>query len=46
MHYNRYVKEEKQESPFCKMRKQHLREWPDDTLRIEEEGHAESLSKF
>ena len=43
---NHYVKEEEQESPYCKMRKQHLRDWPDDTLRIEEEGHAEALSKF
>ena len=43
---NHYVKEEEQESPYCKMRKQHLRDWPDDTLRIEEEGHTEALSKF
>ena len=43
---NHFVKEEEQESPYCKMRKQHLRDWPDDTLRIEEEGHAEALSKF
>ena len=43
---NHYVKEEEQESPYCKMLKQHLRDWPDDTLRIEDEGHAEALSKF
>ena len=43
---NLCVKEEEQESPYCKMRMQHLRDWPDDTLRIEEEGHAEALSKF
>ena len=43
---NHYDKEEEQESPYCKMRKQHLRGWPDDTLSIEEEGHAEALSKF
>ena len=43
---NHCVKEEEQESPYCKMRKQHLRDWPDDTLRIKEEGHAEALSKF
>ena len=43
---NHYIKEEEQESPYCKMRKQHLRDWPDDTLRIEEEGHAEAVSKF
>ena len=43
---NHYIKEEEQESPYCKMRKQHLRDWPDDTLRVEEEGHAEALSKF
>ena len=43
---NNYVKEEEQESPYCKMRNQHLRDWPDDTLRIEEEGHTEALSKF
>ena len=43
---NHYIKEEEQESPYCKMRKQHLRDWPDDTLRIEKEGHAEALSKF
>ena len=29
---NHYVKEEEQESPYSKMRKQHLRDWPDDTL--------------
>ena len=43
---NHYVKEEEQESPYCKIRKQHLRDWPEDTLRTEEEGHAEALSKF
>ena len=43
---NHYVKEEEQESPYCKMRKQYLRDSPVDTLRIEEEGHAEALSKF
>ena len=43
---NHYVTKEEQESPYCKMRKQHLRDWPDDTLTIEEEGHAEALSKF
>ena len=43
---NHYVKEKEQEIPYCKMRKQHLRDWPDDTLRIEEEGHAVALSKF
>ena len=41
---NHYVTEEEQESPYCKMQKQHLRNWPDDT-RIEEEAHAEALSK-
>ena len=41
-----YNKEGEQENPNCKMRKQHLRDWPDDTLRIEKEGHAGALSKF
>ena len=41
-----YAKKKEQESPYCKMRKQHLRDWPVDTLRTEEEGHAEALSKF
>ena len=31
---NHFVKEEEQESPYYKMRKQHARDWPDDTLRI------------
>ena len=43
---NLFVKEEEQESPYCKMWKQHLRDWPDNTLRIKEEGHEEVLSKF
>ena len=43
---NHYVKEEEQEIPYCKVGKQHVRDWPDDTLRIQEEGHAEALSKF
>ena len=43
---NHYVKDEKQESPDCQTRKQHLKDWSDDTLRIKGEGHAEALSKF
>ena len=43
---NHYIKEEEQESPYCKTRKQHLRDWPDDTLRIEEEGHGRGSVKI
>ena len=43
---NLYVKEDEQESPYCKMQKQHLRDWSDDTRKIKEEEHAEVLSKF
>ena len=43
---NYYGKEEERESPYCKMRNQHLRDWPGNTLRIEEDGHKEALSKF
>ena len=37
MFTNLYVKEKGQESPYCKMRMQHLRDLPDDTLTIKEE---------
>ena len=30
---NHYVKEEEQENAYCKMRKQHLRDWPDWELK-------------
>ena len=40
---NLYVKDEEQESPYCKLRKQHLRDCPDNTLGIKEERHAEAL---
>ena len=43
---NLYIKEAEQERPYCTMPKQHLREWPDDTPSIKEEGYAEALSKF
>ena len=46
MNTNHYVKEEEQECSYCKERKQHPRDWPDATMRIEEEGHAEALSNF
>ena len=41
-----YNKEGEQESPNCKMQKRNPRDWPDDTQRIKEEGHAEALSQF
>ena len=43
---NPYIKEGDQESPNCKMLKHHLRDWPDDTRRIKEEGLSEALSQF
>ena len=34
---NLCIKEGEEESQYSRMRKRHLREWPDDTLIIEEE---------
>ena len=35
-----------EESLYGRMRKRHLRDWPDDTLRIKDDGHSKSISEF
>ena len=38
---------EGEEESFCgRMRKRHLRDWPNDTLRIKDDGHSKSISEF
>ena len=43
---NLYVKEGEKESPYGRIRKRHLRDWPDDTLRIKDDGDTESISEL
>ena len=43
---NMCAKEGEEESLYGRMRKRHLRDWPDDTLRIKDDGHSNTISKF
>ena len=43
---NLCAKEGEEESLYARMRKRHLRDWPDDTLRIKDDGHSKSISEF
>ena len=43
---NLCAKEGEKESVYARMRKRHLRDWPDDTLRIKDDGHSKSISEF
>ena len=43
---NLCAKEGEEESLYGRMRKRHLRDWPDDTLRIKDDGHSKSISEF
>ena len=43
---NLCAKEGEEESPYARMRKRHLRDWPDDTLRIKDDRHSKSISEF
>ena len=43
---NLCAKEGEEESLYARMRKRHLRDWPDDTLRIKDDGHSKSVSEF
>ena len=43
---NLCAKEGEEESLYGGMRKRHLRDWPDDTLRIKDGGHSKSISEF
>ena len=40
------VKEGEKDSPYGKLRKRHLRDWLDDTLRIKDAGHSETISEL
>ena len=35
-----------EESLYGRMRKRHLRDWPDDTPRIKDHEHSKSISEF
>ena len=39
-------KEREAGNQYCKMRKRHLRDWPDNTSRIREEGLLEDVKEF
>ena len=41
---NLCTKEGEEESLYGRMRKRHLRDWPDDTLWIKDDGHSKSIS--
>ena len=43
---NLCAKEGEEESLYARMRRRHLRDWPDDTLRIKDDGHSKSISEF
>ena len=43
---NLCAEEREPENQYCKMRKQHLRDWPDNTSRIREEGLLEDVKEF
>ena len=43
---NLCAKEGEPENQHCKMRKRHLRDWPDNTSRIIEEGLLEDVKEF
>ena len=43
---NLCAKVEEEESLYGRMRKRHLRDWPNDTLRIKDDGHLKSISEF
>ena len=43
---NLCVKEGEPKNRYCKMRKRHLRDWPDNTSRIKEEGLLEDVKEF
>ena len=43
---NLCAKEGEPENQYCKMRKRHLRDWPDNTSRIKEEGLLEDVKEF
>ena len=40
---NLRAKEGEKESLYSRMRKRHLRDWPDETLRIKDDGHSKSI---
>ena len=43
---NLCAKEGVPENQYCKMRKRHLRDWPDNRSRIREEGLLEDVKEF
>ena len=43
---NLCAKKGEPENQYCKMRKRHLRDWPDNTSRIREEGLLEDVKEF
>ena len=43
---NLCAKDGEPENQYCKMRKRHVRDWPDNTSRIREEGLLEDVKEF
>ena len=43
---NLCFKKGEMENPYGRMRRRHLRDWPDDTLRIKDDGHSKTISEF
>ena len=43
---NLCAKEGEEESLYGRMRKRHLRDWPDDTLRLTDDGLSKTISEF
>ena len=43
---NLCIKEGVKESSYSRMRKQHLRDWLEDTLYIKDDRHSETISEL
>ena len=43
---NLCAKDGEPENQYCKMRKRHLRDWPDNTSRIKEEGLLDDIKEI
>ena len=38
------INEGEKECSYSRMRKRYLRDWSDDTLRVKDDGHSETIS--
>ena len=43
---NLCAKEGERENLYVRLRNRHSRDWPDDTLRLTDDGHSKSIAQF